>query len=350
MGRKHHVNAALLLFIIFLGASEGYTLYHTGMFLPLSIQHQMLFTTWIIMKVYLGAVGTSMLVQAGLDYFAPGRFDDSRVFKYAWWGYPRVISGGLILGIGMYFSGSGPTILPAQIGAGVTNTVFTFAGAVVGASVFAHFEKWFLSTDTDPKQGQKLCLDQIFNVPYHVLAAPAGVAFLALACGLEYVSPHINDRVLIGLHHVDWTPVIAGIVIGLNQFPIRLIAEHGQGGSTAIMVLVSTATRGKVSHRHMVKGFQQMWQFSFVWIGTLVGALFCAKFVYLDAPPFHGPEPIEGLIGGFLMIFGARIAGGCTCGHGISGVSEFSLESMATTAAIFGGAIGTAVIRQALGL
>jgi len=43
------------------------------------------------------------------------------------------------------------------------------------------------------------------------------------------------------------------------------------------------------------------------------------------------------------MLFGSRAAGGCTCGHGISGMSELSLQSVVGTMGIFGGAIVTAL-------
>ena len=44
---------------------------------------------------------------------------------------------------------------------------------------------------------------------------------------------------------------------------------------------------------------------------------------------------------GFLSIIGARYAAGCTCGHGVSGVSEFVPSSIAAAVAIFAGGIAT---------
>jgi uncharacterized membrane protein YedE/YeeE len=39
------------------------------------------------------------------------------------------------------------------------------------------------------------------------------------------------------------------------------------------------------------------------------------------------------------MVFGARIAGGCTSGHGISGMSLLSVASIISVCAMFGGGI-----------
>lgn len=40
--------------------------------------------------------------------------------------------------------------------------------------------------------------------------------------------------------------------------------------------------------------------------------------------------------GGFLVGFGAAYAGGCTSGHGISGVADFQLPSFIAVASMFG--------------
>jgi uncharacterized membrane protein YedE/YeeE len=37
-----------------------------------------------------------------------------------------------------------------------------------------------------------------------------------------------------------------------------------------------------------------------------------------------GIEPVRGFIGGLLLLFGARLANGCTSGHGLTGFSNLS--------------------------
>jgi hypothetical protein len=46
--------------------------------------------------------------------------------------------------------------------------------------------------------------------------------------------------------------------------------------------------------------------------------------------------------GGAVMLFGARMAGGCTSGHGISGGLQLAVSSWAFIAALLGGGIATA--------
>ena len=48
------------------------------------------------------------------------------------------------------------------------------------------------------------------------------------------------------------------------------------------------------------------------------------------------------LLGGIIMAFGARLAGGCTSGHGISGALQLSVGSWVALAAFFAGGWVTA--------
>jgi len=46
---------------------------------------------------------------------------------------------------------------------------------------------------------------------------------------------------------------------------------------------------------------------------------------------------------GFIMLFGARLADGCTSGHGLSGTAQLAVGSMVAVAAMFAGGIATAL-------
>ena len=48
--------------------------------------------------------------------------------------------------------------------------------------------------------------------------------------------------------------------------------------------------------------------------------------------------------GGAIMVFGARVAGGCTSGHGISGTLQLAVQSWLFIALAFGAAIVTAFL------
>jgi uncharacterized membrane protein YedE/YeeE len=50
------------------------------------------------------------------------------------------------------------------------------------------------------------------------------------------------------------------------------------------------------------------------------------------------------LLGGMLMAFGSRMAGGCTSGHGISGTLQLSVGSWIAVVCFFVGGIATALL------
>lgn len=55
------------------------------------------------------------------------------------------------------------------------------------------------------------------------------------------------------------------------------------------------------------------------------------------------------ILGGFLVGLGTRIAGGCTSGHGICGISRFSIRSIIATITFIISGIVTVFILQQLG-
>jgi hypothetical protein len=134
-------------------------------------------------------------------------------------------------------------------------------------------------------------------------------------------------------------PIIAGCAVGLAQVPLRLMNGGGQGGSRAIMNMIATVTGGKLSGRFAIKNLKQAGQLLYVWGGTLLGSYLACRMYNVRSPA--GYTPLASFVGGALALFGSRLAGGCACGHGVTGFSELGLESMAGAACIFAGGIAT---------
>lgn len=262
-----------------------------------------------------------------------------------------MVLGSLLLGTGMALAGSGPTLTPAQLGCGVTYAGVVLAGMVLGGVAFGTLEHFgALRTDLcAPLQGKQIALDKILNVHYATLAVPMGFLMIGVAIVLEVFLTAERDAQYIHMGRVaPLPPVVCGLIIGLNQIPIRAISGKGQGGSSSVLNIIGTMTFGRLLNRFKVDRLERSYQFLFVYIGTTLGSLTAFKVI----PGFTRMEGYEWyycLVGGFLTIFGSRIANGCTCGNGISGTSELSWHSFIGAGSIFAGAIATGFILQAAG-
>ena len=87
---------------------------------------------------------------------------------------------------------------------------------------------------------------------------------------------------------------------------------------------------------------------NYVWVlfGAVLARMMNTSWALDDTsqPLTSGFAPMRMAAGAFLAVVGARVAGGCTCGHGVSGTSELSVESFVGAGAIFGAAIATRCI------
>ncbi|MCP1662892.1 MAG: hypothetical protein D5R99_06275 [Methanocalculus sp. MSAO_Arc1] len=153
-----------------------------------------------------------------------------------------------------------------------------------------------------------------------------------------------------------WSPYIVGAGIGVLIWFTFLLSDRPLGASTAYAKtagMVETAlSREKAESMPYYQKFTPTvdWQWILV-IGIVIGAFLSAvlsgTFSVITVPPlFAGAfgtdmifRGIVALAGGILMGLGARWAGGCTSGHGISGTLQLSLASLVAAICFFAGGI-----------
>jgi uncharacterized membrane protein YedE/YeeE len=159
-----------------------------------------------------------------------------------------------------------------------------------------------------------------------------------------------------------WSPYAAGVVIGLLQIPTFLLMDTALGASSSF-VTVSAHIAGLVDPSvekvkylasHMW-GAKNWWQVAVV-VGIALGAFLSMRLSgarrqsispvwarTMGTPNLWTRAPVA-FLGGFIMLVGARIAGGCTSGHGISGIAQLSVGSTIAVATMFAGGILTAML------
>jgi hypothetical protein len=158
-----------------------------------------------------------------------------------------------------------------------------------------------------------------------------------------------------------WSPYLAGAGIGILSCIALVLADRPLGCSTAFVKargligkMISEEKTGKMEYYRTIVP-QVDWAFMIIpgiIIGAFLSSALSGTFHLVWVPVMWGSvfgdnaviRVIAALAGGVLLGFGARWAGGCTSGHGISGSIQLSLASMVTAACFFIGGITVAML------
>jgi hypothetical protein len=159
-----------------------------------------------------------------------------------------------------------------------------------------------------------------------------------------------------------WSPHLVGALIGLLTMLTFYFSDKPLGASTAyarVAGLVGKAVAPR--HTESLKYYQDNkpaidWEVMLV-VGAIGGAFLAAwqggeltgqwlspMWEARFGKDSYAMRTIVALLGGVLMAFGARLAGGCTSGHGISGALQLSVGSWIALICFFAGGITTAML------
>jgi hypothetical protein len=169
-----------------MGAAFGIALKKSRVFEPGTIICQMQLRTFLMLKIFLSAVITGLIVLAILD----GVWGVKMLPKALVW--QADIVGGLLLGVGISIAGACPGTVLAQIGAGYRDAWFTVAGGVLGAMVFGYLEPTLRPFLLRGGPG-KLTFDQMAVLPFWVVALGAAAVLAAGLVVLERMQPWRDD-------------------------------------------------------------------------------------------------------------------------------------------------------------
>jgi uncharacterized protein len=171
------------------------------------------------------------------------------------------------------------------------------------------------------------------------------------------------------LLYKPWPWYVAGTIIGLTVPTLLLLGNKRLGISSTLRQLCAACYPAKIPFFHY-DWKKDSWNLFFA-AGILLGG-FLGGYVFANPEPVDvsaetlnmfrvwGVTNTEGLlpeelfnfsnlltlkgfllmvVGGFLVGFGTRYAGGCTSGHGIMGLSALQWPSLVATASFFVGGI-----------
>ena len=133
--------------------------------------------------------------------------------------------------------------------------------------------------------------------------------------------------------------LIGGLVIGVSGAIYLLGNGRIMGASGVIGGLVDGSGLGE-------------WRDRALFIAGLIAAPWLALSILgLSAETNITSNPYVLITAGLLVGFGARLANGCTSGHGVCGISRLSLRGIAATAFyLFAGGVSVLLFKHILGV
>jgi hypothetical protein len=158
-----------------------------------------------------------------------------------------------------------------------------------------------------------------------------------------------------------WSPYFVGFLLALLSLS-SFFFLHKMLGTSVTFVRLAAALTSIVSWDHvqansyymsyLKDGFWIDWQMAMV-IGTFLGSYLAKKRpTSIQVPKIwndrFGPSPLKrnigAFLGGILLLFGARLAGGCTSGHCISGGMQLAVSGWVYMMGLFAAGVPFALL------
>jgi uncharacterized protein len=159
------------------GVVFGFALEKGRVFEPGVIVGQMQLRNFLMLKIFLAAVITGLVVLAVMN----GMFGVKLSLKPLL--FKADIVGGLILGAGIALAGACPGTTLAQIGAGYRDAIFILFGGIAGALTYGYFDVPI--TAFFAEKGDKIGFNQLLGMPFWMSALAFAVLLAAVLWGLE---------------------------------------------------------------------------------------------------------------------------------------------------------------------
>ncbi|KAH9909049.1 hypothetical protein F4778DRAFT_210621 [Xylariomycetidae sp. FL2044] len=359
------------------GIAFGAALAAAGVYQPTVIISQMKLENCHMLETFLVAAGVSLIlvtlfIRLGyLSHQPPRPFSPLNLLGGSGGSNRHLdgnVLGGLIQGAGMTLCGACPGTVFVQLAVGIPSAPHALLGAVIGGLLWsgglrqaAQARRRQMRSSSSSSSSPSLTLDRQLGVsrPIAILLvelviASAVFAISHLGLSTSTTTRTTSSRALV----VD--PLRGGLMIAGAQLVSVLTRRTLLGTSSAFEEVGDCAWWllgfGGERRRSRTHGTVLLV------LGMVTGAYGVAArypgafrvdsqssssfFFWTTSRSawMRGAEdPKHAVVGGVMLAVGARMAGGCTSGHGISGVSLLSVSSFVTVAAMFAGGIGMAV-------
>eukprot|EP00053_Salpingoeca_punica_P007663 m.69756 g.69756 ORF g.69756 m.69756 type:complete len:385 (-) comp14269_c0_seq1:292-1446(-) len=357
------------------GTIWGFVFEKTKVYIPEIVQDQMAMGNFLMMKVFLAGMGSSMLGFAALDAFAGNGKGAYRrpepPLSLGSWRYGGNLLGGALMGIGMSLGGTCPGTAFVQLAAGLSSAPYAIAGGLAGALLFGYTHAPLRANVTNYLlPGEKKTLDQLLGLPYRLFAVAAGSALIAASFSLDWLtgpwkrelanvvafsagssasSAASGSAAASGLLGAAAWPPQAFCVLFVLQILTMLVVRDVIGCSsaycTAAVCLADTVDSQRRQRAPYLDTFRTATNPFAVFQACMVTGVFLGAYLSASLSDPHALllgradsiSPLSAFFSGLFIVVGARLADGCPSGHGFSGMGHLAVSSLATVAAMFAG-------------
>lgn len=308
------------------GVIFGSGLTISGVASPQVIRDQFRLTDFHMLLTFLTASASSAAIIAAYNSRSTNRQLSTKPSSSLDWigKYDGNVIGGAMVGLGMSLTGACPGTVLVQATAGIGRSRFlTFTSLLAGIAFVKMKQSNILRFSTSNQSNHTVMSATGWSASKVILTYEAAM-LTTIAIALAFAS-----RSDMPVH-----PVVGGLLIGLGQLSSVLLVKRPVGVSTAYEEV------GKIAYSTMDGKRTNSVPESIVFAaGIIAGSGLTMSSVPSTLEVLVGsemPSLLSTVVGGFVLIFGARMAGGCTSGHGISGMAGMGLSSFITVASMFG--------------
>jgi uncharacterized membrane protein YedE/YeeE len=256
--------------------------------------------------------------------------------RLGWFPYDANVAGGALVGLGMALSGACPGTVLVQLAQGIPSANATALGALLGAGTYVltqqSLKKELVRQGDAEPSARKSTIAEALRIPEALLYPLFGLVIVTI---LRFTSANVGRSITL--------PIVGGLLIGSAQALSLLLTSSTLGVSTAYEHLSSHILQALTGNRSKPGLLSKPIIFS---MGVIAGSFFllqqqpATSLTMADA----AIPSWQAFIGGIALLYGARLGGGCTSGHGLSGLSAMSFSSLITVACMFGVGILTRML------
>jgi uncharacterized membrane protein YedE/YeeE len=261
-----------------------------------------------------------------------------------------IILGGILFGIGMAILGYCPGTLPISMGEGSVDALVGIIGGLFGGlfyTIVLPFIKPIIGANLGSISLNSLIGDN--STLFFVSVLIISILFIVLAFVLHKFEMKSNER-----KNLNYKWVVTGVGLAVLNSIVFLKSTTNRpiGASTSYPYVIDAIT-GITKNSYFEKiSIPGNWELIF-----LAGAFFISLAIALFKKEFklkvihsHWQETrgtseknrlVWAFVGGFILLFGARMAGGCTSGHIISGGMQMAISSLVFGVFVFAAFIVT---------